>query len=119
MQRTPRAQSVPASSASERGIEIRRSELMAELWREGHTLGIPTAEYQSARAARIVEIQRQLGELPKPEPRETGEAAGIVQIGSFLGDPWRPPPREPNETDRGRAEDPYLRFMVECGQNWE
>jgi hypothetical protein len=118
MPRKPKAESVPAATAP-CDIEARRGELEAELWREGHTIGEPTSAGQLARADRIVELQRQLAELPPKPVTETGEAVGSIQIGTFLGSPWRPPPREPSEADRRRAEDPYLRFMVECGQNWE
>ena len=72
-------------------------------------MGMPTAEYQSARAARIVEIQRQLDELPKPAPRETGEAAGSIRIGAFLGDPWSPPPREPSDGRDSDYDHPLIR----------
>jgi hypothetical protein len=98
-------------------VEQKRGELLAELWKVGHTLGMPTSEGQRARNDRIEEIQRQLNELPQPEAQATGEEAGIIQIGAFLGDPWSPPPKEPDARELARGDDPFYRFAVESG--WE
>jgi hypothetical protein len=113
----PRKPKRIATAPSSRDIEARRGALEAELWKVGHTIGLPTGEGQLARNERIAEIQRELDSLPKPEPQETGEAAGSIQIGHFLGSPWRPPPREPSEADRRDEADPFIRFARESG--WE
>jgi hypothetical protein len=102
---------VPAAAAPapDSNVEARRGLLEAQLWKEGHTIGEPTAEGQLARGARIAAIQAELRSLsPKPEP-ETGERAGIVQIGNFLGDRWAPSPREPNDGRDPDYDHPLIR----------
>jgi len=101
--------------ASRAEINARIEPLRAELYRIGYHTGMPTYEAQTERNTRMAELQAQIVRLEASLPvLRTGAAAGSVVIHSVLGDRLvRPPEPEPECED-----DPYLRFMRECKQNW-